>query len=420
MAILKGLSDAESHALLYDWRFWARPKQFAPKGDWGVWIIRAGRGFGKTRAGAGWVHERAIAYPRRWIALIARTPADARDFMIEGPGGIAKNTAPWERPLYEPSKRRLTWPNGSWATIYSDEEPDQLRGYSGDTAWLDEFAKFKNPRECWDNLQFGMREASDDRPRCLITTTPRSIPILKEIEAMSTTIVVRGSSYENRKNLDPTWFTETISKYEGTRLGRQEINAEILDDVPGALWTLDMIDRLRIPAPTGEMSLARVVVGVDPAATSKDESDETGIIIAGRGIDGEAYILADYSCKLSPRGWGRRAVDGYHRYRADRIIGETNNGGDMIEAVIRIEDQNVSYKKVTASRGKATRAEPIAALYEQGRVHHVGLFPELENQLCMFTRNGYMGEDSPDRADALVWALTELMLEEHEMRIRFL
>lgn len=231
-AIYAELGPEKVRVLGYSWRFWGRPKQFAPPGDWATWLLLAGRGFGKTRAGSGWVHERAMAQPR-WIALVAKTPADARDLMIEGPGGFLdkqhRNIPPKERPLFEPSKRRLTWPNGSWATIYSDEEPDQLRGFSGDTAWVDELGKFKNPDDVWDNLQFGMREASGDQPRQVVTTTPKPLEILKAIMALKTTVTVKGSSYENAANLDPRWFDETISSYEGTAFGRQEIHAEILD-----------------------------------------------------------------------------------------------------------------------------------------------------------------------------------------------
>lgn len=233
--------------MLWDWASYARPKQRPPPDDtpigpWSTWVLRAGRGFGKTRTGAGWVHERAMQYKGRWIALVARTPADARDYMIEGPGGFLRNCHPKEKPLYEPSKRRLTWPNGSWATIYSDEEPDQCRGYSGDTAWLDEFGKYVNPADTWVNLEFGMREASTDRPRKIITTTPRPLMILKEIEKIPSTIVVTGSSYENKGNLDPTWFDTVVKRHEGTRTGRQEIEGEILDDVAGALWTRAILE----------------------------------------------------------------------------------------------------------------------------------------------------------------------------------
>ena len=253
MKIIDTLTTEQSEDVLYDWNgFWARPKQLAPTGSWSTWVLRAGRGFGKTRTGAGWVHERAIEYPGRWIALVARTPADARDYMIEGPGGFLRNTHPKDRPLYEVSKRRLTWPNGSWATIYSDEEPDQVRGFSGDTAWLDEFGKYQNPQETWTNLEFGMREASNDRPRKVVTTTPRPIPILKQIERLQSTVVVTGTSHENRSNLDPRWFEDTISRHQGTRIGRQEILAEILEDVAGALWTRAMLDRSRFDCGTIE------------------------------------------------------------------------------------------------------------------------------------------------------------------------
>jgi phage terminase large subunit-like protein len=331
--------------------------------------------------------------------------------MIEGPGGLLRNAHPKVKPHYEPSKRRVTWPNGSWATIYSDEEPDQLRGFSGDTAWLDEFAKFSNPRDCWDNLEFGMREASTDQPRRLITTTPRPLQILTEIEKLKSTIVVVGSSYENRSNLDPKWFSDTLARYEGTRLGRQEIRAEILDDMPGALWTRDMLEKATIKDKPPEFR--RVVVGVDPSGTAggdEDGGNSIGIVAVGLGMDGLAYVLADNTCSLSPAGWGRRTIETATAYKADRIVAERNFGGAMVEHVIRTCDKNASLKLVTASRGKVARAEPIAALYEQGKVKHVGSFPEMEDQMCAFTAEGYAGEGSPDRADALVWALTELMI----------
>ena len=405
------MPTGRSEELNWDWLFWARPKQQAPPGDWATWIISAGRGFGKTRAGSGWVHGRAMAAPGRWIAMVARTPADARDYMVEGPGGLLRNTAPGERPLYESSKRRLTWPNGSWATIYSDEEPDQLRGFSGDTAWLDEFAKFKNAKDGWDNLQFGMREASADRPRRLITTTPRPIPILQKIIAMPTTVLVRGSSHENARNLDPTWFKETLASYEGTRVGRQEIYAEILNDVPGALWTRDNLDKALMTCQLPDM--ARVVVAVDPSGTrgESDGGDMIGIIVAGKGVDGRGYVMADRSCKLSPAGWGARVVDAYHEFSADRIVAERNYGGAMVQHVIRTADPRAAYKEVTASRGKIVRAEPVAALYEQCRVGHVAKLSLLEDQMCQMGSDGFLGEGSPDRVDAMVWALTELMLE---------
>lgn len=234
---LDTLSPEELQRLEFEWRFWARDKQLPPEWDWLTWVVNAGRGFGKTRCGGGWVHERAMEESFRWIAVVAKTPADARDYMIEGPGGILRNVPPEERPIWTPSKRRLTWPNGSYATVYSSIEPDGLRGFSGDTAWLDEFAKYKNPREVWDNLAFGMREVSADQPRIIITTTPRPLPLLEDIMEDETTAVSTGSSYENRANLSAVWFEKTLSKYEGTELGRQEIHAEILDEVSGRVYS---------------------------------------------------------------------------------------------------------------------------------------------------------------------------------------
>jgi phage terminase large subunit-like protein len=415
--VLESLTEDQATELLWDWRFWARPKQLPPEGDWATWVLLAGRGFGKTRSGCGWVHERAMASPGRWIAFVAKTPADARDYMIEGPGGIMRNAPPWERPSFEPSKRRLTWPNGSWATVYSDEEPEQTRGFSGDTAWLDEFAKFRNSQETWDNLQFGMREISNDRPRRLITTTPRPIPMLRKILATPSTVAVIGTSHENRLNLDPSWYAETVKGYEGTRLGRQEVNAEILDDVPGALWTRSMIDDSKLELGAATPDMQQVVVGVDPSGTSgkdDDRSDEVGIVVVGKGIDGLGYVLADYTCNMSPAGWGRRACEAYHAFSADKIVAEKNFGGDMVRHVINTADRSVPFEDVTASRGKVVRAQPIAALYEQKRFRHVtaGL-AKLEDQMCAMTSDGYLGDGSPDRVDALVWAGSSLMLDQY-------
>jgi phage terminase large subunit-like protein len=404
--ILDSLTPKQLHDLNYDWRFWARPKQLPPDGDWLTWLIEAGRGFGKTRSGAGFIDERALDSAGRWIALVARTPADARDYMIEGPGGFLKNTHPDFHPHYEPSKRRLTWPNGSWATIYSDEEPDQLRGFSGDTAWLDELAKFKNPQECLDALDFGMREVSADYPRRIITTTPRPIKALKAIKGLASTVVVTGSSYENRANLSPKWFSDILSKFEGTRLGRQEIHAETLDDNPGALWRRHWFDDLRVKGPP---ALKRVVVAIDPATTSNPDSDETGIIVAGLGSNDHGYVLADLSLRGTPEEWARVAVNAYHDYKCDRIIAETNNGGEMVETLIRTVERNIPFTAVHASRGKITRAEPISSLYEQSKCHHVGSFPVLEDQCCEYDPK--TAKFSPDHMDALVWAFTELMTD---------
>lgn len=343
------------------------------------------------------------------MALVAQTPADARDYCIEGPGGLLENRPLWcinqgqEWPNYEPSKRRVTWPNGTVCTIFSSEEPRQLRGFSGDTAWLDEFAKWTNPRECWDNLMFGMREASGDRPRVCITTTPRPLQVLNEIEDKPSSVVVTGTSYEN-PHLDETWFDEVLSDYEGTTIGRQEIHAEILDEYPDALWNRAMLAKAR----TDNLpNMERIVVAVDPATTSGPDSDMTGIVVAGKRGE-EAYVVEDRTCKKSPEGWAAEVVSAYHDHEADRVVAETNNGGDMVESVLRTHDANVSYKSVTASRGKRTRAEPVAALYEQGRVHHVRGLDSLEDQMVAFLPDN---KGSPDRVDALVWAMTELMIE---------
>jgi phage terminase large subunit-like protein len=286
------------------------------------------------------------------------------------------------RPSYEPSKRRVTWANGAVATLFSAEEPERLRGPQHEAMWCDELAAWKYLRETWDMAMFGLRLG--DKPRVCITTTPKPVPLLKEIIADPKTVVTRGSTFDNAGNLAPTFLKAIKDKYEGTRLGRQELEAEIIDDLPGALWTRADLDKTRV---RNAPEMVRIVVSVDPSGTrgSSDEGDSIGIVVAGKGVDGRAYVLADRSCKLSPAGWGRRSVEAYHEFSADRVVAERNFGGAMVEHVIKTTDKNVSYKEVTASRGKVARAEPVAALYEQG---------------------------SPDRADALVWAITELMLDD--------
>lgn len=412
---LASLTDDECEQLLHDWRFLARPAQIEPDGDWQNWLILAGRGFGKTRTGAEWAREQLKAGASR-LGLIAPTASDARDVMVEGESGLLAvcwagdktyTGEPLGRPQYEPSKRRLTWANGAIATLFSAEEPERLRGPQHDRLWCDELAAWKYLRETWDMAMFGLRLG--DNPRTCITTTPKPLPLVKEIAKDARTAVTRGSTFDNAENLAPTFLQAIRDKYEGTRLGRQELNAEILDDLPGALWSRDAIDKGRTrQAP----EMQRIVVAVDPSGTKgqSDEGDEIGIVVAGRGVDGRGYVLADRTCKLSPDGWGRRAVVAYAEFKADRIVAERNFGGAMVEHVIKTIDRQAAYKEVTASRGKVARAEPVAALYEQGRVSHVGSFPELEDQMCQIDASGFIGEGSPDRADALVWALTELML----------
>ena len=397
-------------ALENSWPAVARPNQLPPPGDWWqIWLLLAGRGFGKTRTLAEWVCDQAASGQASRIALVAATAADARDVLVEGESGILAVAPPWCRPIYEPSKRRLTWPNGVIATTFSAEEPDRLRGPQHDAAVCDELASWSHP-ETWDMLQFGLRLGR--KPRCLIATTPRPTKLLRELLAREghDVVVTRGSSYDNKANLAPAFFAQIVKKYEGTRLGRQELNAELLEDTPGALWSQGLIDGTRISAAP---ELTRIVVAIDPAATSGEDADETGVVVVGQDKDGQGYVLADCSARYTPIEWARIAISAYRTHHADRIVAERNNGGDMVEATLRMVDQNVPVTTVWASRGKVTRAEPISALYEQGRMHHVGTFPQLEDQMTNFTSDfdreaaGY----SPDRLDAMVWAATELLVE---------
>lgn len=391
---------------------------------WLTWMILAGRGFGKTRTGAESIRQLVCGdtplSSSQWkhsrIGIIGETAADTRDVLVEGPAGILAVHPRDFRPTYEPSKRRLTWPNGAVATLYNGVEPDQLRGPQHDLLWYDELAKFQYAQESWDQGQFGLRLG---RPHQIVTTTPRPIPVVRDIMKSPSTVITRGSTYDNRSNLAEAFFNEVVSKFEGTRLGRQELNAEILDDAPGALWNRKMIDDCRL----GERKLpdmARIVVAIDPSGRSDDDDtgDTIGIVVCGRGKDGRGYVLADLSVSAGPSTWGHTAVEAFRKYKADRIVAEKNFGGGMVEHVIRTVDPRVPFKAVTASRGKAIRAEPVSALYEQGRVTHAEVFYELEDQMCLLTPDEYMGRGSPDRLDALVWALTELMLERQALRAR--
>jgi phage terminase large subunit-like protein len=400
---LSSLTDDEAAALEYDWEFLARPNQIAPDGEWSGWLVLAGRGFGKTRTGAEWVRQIKDTIPR--IGMIAPTAADVRDVMVEGESGIMAISPPWDKPLYEPSKRRLTWDNGAQAALYSADEPERLRGPQHGALWADEIAAWRYP-ETWDMAQMGLRLGT--HPRFIVTTTPKPIKIVRELLSDPSVIVTRGTTYDNQANLAPSFLSTIVKKYEGTRLGRQELNAEVLEDTPGALWNRTQIDKLRVNVmPT---DLERIVVSIDPAVTSGENADETGI--TAQGIKGDhVFVLDDKSGRYQPDEWARKAIDLYDTLKADAIIAEANNGGDMVKHTIRIVDQNVRVILVHASRGKVTRAEPISALYEQGRVHHVGSFPTLEDQMCGFTTDfdrklmGY----SPDRLDALVWGISQLI-----------
>ena len=393
-----------AEALKHDWQAKARPEQLPPPGDWSVWCILSGRGWGKTRTGAEWVKSLIVNGLARRVALVGSTAADVRDVMIEGESGLLSVCADWDRPLYEPSKRRLTFKNGAICTAYSAEESDRLRGPQHDHAWADELAAWANVRDTWDMLQFGLRLGA--KPRICVTSTPRPLTLLKELIARADVHVTKGRTADNAPNLPPAFLAEIVKRYEGTRLGRQELDGDILDDVPGALWTRDMIEACRIPKGTGP-AMRRIVIAIDPAISVSETSDATGIVVVGLGDDGHGYLLEDLSGKFSPTEWATRAVAAYKRHEADRIVAEANQGGAMVETTLRAVDRSIPVRLVHASRGKITRAEPVSALYEQHRCHHVGCFPELEDELCSFEPGS---TDSPDRLDALVWGVTDLML----------
>lgn len=427
------LPQSAATALLRSWRgWWARPEQLAPgsegaalsRSDWTFWLLLAGRMFGKTRSGAEWAIEKARALPGSKGHLVAATADEARKVMLsaglegtDGASGILAISAPDFRPRFEPSKRVLTWPNGTVAELFSAEEPDRLRGPQCHWAWVDEVAAWARHGEAWDQMLFGLRLGA--RPQACITTTPRPIAIVRQLLANPDAVVTRGRSRENASNVAPAIFSTILRKFEGTRIGRQELDGELLEDVQGALWRLSAIDALRVElAP----ELLRVVIAIDPAVSNTEGSDETGIVVAGVAMCGckgpgkqelHGFVLADLSGKRSPNEWARLAIDAVAEYQADRVVAEVNQGGDLVEANLRTVDRNVSYTAVHAAKGKRSRAEPIAALYEQGKVHHVGgAFAKLEDQLCTWEPLG--GQRSPDRLDALVWAFTDLLLTSEE------
>ena len=382
-----------------EWRDTARPDQMTPPGNWPVWLVKPGRGWGKTRCGAEDVAWHAIRNPGARIAVAAPTSADARDTCIEGHSGLLSVLAPecvaaWNRSLGE-----LILVNGSRFKALSADEPDRFRGPQWHRAWCDELAAWKYP-EAWDQLMFGLRLG--DCPQAVVTTTPRPTPLIRALAKDPRNIVVNGSTFDNAANLAPSALAQLRERYEGTRLGRQELFGEILEEVEGALWTLETIGR---PGPAPD--LQRVVVGVDPSGGG----DEIGIVAAGQGIDGRFYVLEDATCSLSPAGWGRRVAEVYARHGADRIVAERNFGGDMVLSTIRTAEPNAGVEMVTASRGKVVRAGPVSALYEQGRVTHRPGLEALEAQMLHMTTSGYVGDGSPDRVDALVWALSALALK---------
>lgn len=410
-AMVKGLSPRERDEWPYEWRWSARDAQLPPESDWRIWLILAGRGFGKTRAGAEWVREVAEADPRARIALVAASLGEARSVMVEGESGILACCPPARAPQYEPSLRRLTWPGGAQATLYSAGEPESLRGPQSSHAWCDEIAKWENAHgraiAAWDNLLLGLRLG--DHPRVLATTTPRAVPLVRRILSEEGVERRGGRTEDNGSNLPDRFLRAMRKTYGASLLGRQELDGELIEDLPGALWTRGLIEECREAEPSAPP--LRVVVGVDPPASTG--GDACGIVVAALGEDGLGRVLADASVAgASPERWAKAVARASRVWRADRVVAEANQGGAMVASVLHAADVMLPLRLVHASRGKVARAEPIAALYEVGRVRHIGMFPALEDELCGLVAGGpYQGPGrSPDRADALVWALTELML----------
>jgi phage terminase large subunit-like protein len=424
--LFQALDDDEAAALAFDWEFWRRPEQAIPEGDWDVWSIRAGRGFGKTRTGAETVRELARRSTTGLLGAIAPTSGDARDVLVEGESGLLAISPPWDRPKYEPSKRRVTWNNGARMTLFSGEEPDRLRGPQHEVVWIDEPASMPLGEETVDNARLGLRLGQ--APRLIMTGTPRRRPWMRRLEEEAGSVVTTGSTYENLRNLAPTFIKVILGRYEGTRLGRQELHAEYLDDVEGALWTLDTIESNRFVewnADSPDLALRsalmkngceqpppdrrrwRTIVAVDPPA----ETAECGISVGSAPIKGRAgidhaVILADESASGRPEEWGQAVVAAARRWGAEAVYVEANQGGDMCRATIHAVDPSVVVKKITASVSKHARAEPVAALDERGWIHHVGVFPTLEDQMTSWVS----GESrSPDRLDARVHLVRELL-----------
>jgi phage terminase large subunit-like protein len=411
--------DPETLAFIAgDWQLWARDDQLPPHEmdageDWRVWLILGGRGAGKTRAGAEWVRAKALGIApvgekaARRIALVGETLSDVRRVMIDGVSGLLAIHGEDKRPELEISKGQLIWPNGAIAQMFSAEDPDSLRGPQFDAAWCDELAKWRRPEETWDMLQFGMRLG--EAPQIAVTTTPRPLPLLKAIMADVGTVITRAATTANAAHLAPAFIAEMERRYAGTALGRQELLGEIVDENAGSLWRRDWIESHRVSICP---ELQSIVVAVDPPVTATARSDACGIIIAGLGADGRAYIAADRSLQgREPNVWARAAVHAYQEFMADRVVAEVNQGGDLVIAILRQIDEAVAVRTVRATRGKWLRAEPVAALYAEGRVAHVGVHATLEEQMLAFDADGLARGRSPDRVDALVWALTDLMID---------
>ncbi len=410
-ACLAVLGEPGMTELQAEWRHRARPYQFPPEGDWPVWLVMAGRGFGKTRMGAEWVRGIAERDGSAAIALVGATLHEVRSIMVEGPSGLLAIAPVGQRPLWRPSQRELIWPSGARASLFGAAEPEALRGPQHSHGWADEIGKWPHGVMAWDNLMMGMRLGA--LPQVMATTTPRPVPLVLRLIDDPAVVTTRGRTWDNRAALPRAFLDEMRRSFGGTRLGRQELEGDLLLDVEGALWTRDLLDRCRHSGALPDF--VRVVVAVDPPASA--QGDACGIVAAGRDADGIAYVIEDASLRgASPEGWARRVAELAARWQADRVVAEANNGGEMVRAVLQAVSQEerlaLPVRLVHASRGKSARAEPVAALYEAGRVRHAGLFAPLEDQLCGLTIDGrYEGPGrSPDRADALVWALTEISL----------
>lgn len=411
--LLETATPDEYEIILAEWMVWARPdQQPPPKPDWSIWLVLGGRGAGKTRTGAEWTKGMALGLPpfagkpTTRIALVGETQGQVRDVMVEGVSGLLAIHTRWERPSWQPSRRRLEWPNGAIAQAFSAEDPEGLRGPQFAAAWSDELAKWPNLQECWDMLQFGLRLG--ERPRQIATTTPRPVPLIKRLLGDPHVAVSRAATSANRFNLAAEFLHSITQAYGGTRLGRQELDGDIVEESADALWTRAMIEACRDASPSG---LARIVVAVDPPASSSHRADSCGLVVAGVDRDGVGHVLEDGTVSgARPHEWAAKAVALYRRFEADALVVEVNQGGEMATSVIREVDAGVPVTAVRATRGKYLRAEPVAALYAQGRVRHAGRFPALEDEMCDFAPGGLTSGRSPDRLDALVWALTHLML----------
>ncbi len=418
---LGGLSENALLALPWMFEFWALPHQLPPDGAWKTWVIMGGRGAGKTRAGAEWVRaEVEGAGPldpgrARRVALVGETLDQVRDVMILGDSGILACSPPDRRPVWEASKKRLIWPNGAQAQVFSAHEPDSLRGPQFDAAWVDELAKWKKASATWEQLQFGLRLGSN--PRQVVTTTPQNVAALKSILKNPSTVVTQAPTDANRAYLAASFLEEVTARYAGTKTGAQELEGLLIEDVEGALWQASALEKSRLEqAPP----LQRIVVAVDPPVTGHGRSDECGIVVVGAVTEGPpqdwyAVVLEDATLRgATPQQWAQAAIAAMERHGAHRLVAEVNQGGDLVEGVIRQIDPLVPYRAVRATKGKATRAEPVSALYEQGRVRHLRGLIKLEEQMCQMTAQGYLGRGSPDRVDALVWALTDLIIDPAE------